>query len=45
MESDQWKKIEKLFHDALELDPARRGAFLDNACAAIRTSGKSSKPF
>ena len=31
--SENWQKIEELFHDALERDPAGREAFLDEACA------------
>ena len=29
---DQWQRIEKLFQSALELEPAQRAAFLDQAC-------------
>src|SRR5215831_12463997 len=31
--TDRWKKIEKLYYSALELDESRRKAFLDQACA------------
>jgi len=29
---DRWRKIEALYHSALERDPANRAAFLDGAC-------------
>ncbi len=32
--SDQWRRIEELFHSALELDPDARSAFLQQACGA-----------
>ena len=31
---DRWKKIEELYHAALERDPAMREAFLDGACGS-----------
>ncbi len=31
MTPERWQRIKTLFHDVLELPPARRGAFLDNA--------------
>src|SRR5262245_21077343 len=33
MESDRWASIERLYHAALEREPAEREAFLDEACA------------
>src|SRR5262247_687232 len=33
MESDRWALIERLYHAALEREPAEREAFLDEACA------------
>src|SRR5262245_32401215 len=33
MESDRWASIERLYHAALEREPAERAAFLDDACA------------
>jgi eukaryotic-like serine/threonine-protein kinase len=33
MESDRWASIERLYHAALEREPAARAAFLDEACA------------
>jgi len=33
MTPERWKQIEKLYHAALELEPARRAAFLAQACA------------
>src|SRR5262245_1240059 len=32
MTPEQWQDIDKLFHTALERDPAEREAFLDQAC-------------
>src|SRR5215510_1614254 len=32
MESDRWASIERLYHAALEREPAEREAFLDEAC-------------
>jgi len=32
MTPERWQKIESLLHDALELAPAERAAFLDQAC-------------
>jgi serine/threonine protein kinase len=33
MKPERWKEIERLFNAALELEPARRAAFLNEACA------------
>lgn len=33
MTPDQWQRVSELFHAALELDEARRAAFLEDACA------------
>jgi serine/threonine protein kinase/tetratricopeptide (TPR) repeat protein len=33
MQPERWAQIERLFHSALHLEPARRAAFLDRACA------------
>src|SRR4029077_5686745 len=33
MESDRWRKIERIFHLALEAEPERRAAILDGSCA------------
>jgi hypothetical protein len=33
MKPERWKEIEKLYNAAMELDPARRAAFLAEACA------------
>ena len=30
---ERWQRIEELYHAALDLEPSRRGAFLDAACA------------
>jgi len=32
MNPEQWQRINRLYHSALEREPARRGAFLDEAC-------------
>ena len=32
MEAERWQKIEEVFHRALQSDPARRGAILDEMC-------------
>ena len=34
MDPDRWRKIEQLYHSALEREPDRRGAFLDGAGGA-----------
>ena len=31
--SDHWTQLEKLFYQALDVDPAARASFLDDACA------------
>ncbi|HVQ38546.1 MAG TPA: tetratricopeptide repeat-containing serine/threonine-protein kinase, partial [Pyrinomonadaceae bacterium] len=33
MKPEQWQQINRLYHSALEREPAWRGAFLDEACA------------
>src|SRR5262245_45739835 len=33
MTPERWQQIDKLFEQALEKDPDRRGSFLDEACA------------
>lgn len=33
MDAERWRRINELFHAALERGPAARGAFLDEACA------------
>jgi hypothetical protein len=33
---DQWQRVQELFHIALEQDPAKREAFLDQACGDDR---------
>jgi serine/threonine protein kinase/tetratricopeptide (TPR) repeat protein len=33
MNPERWQRIKQLFHDALELEPEMRAAFLDQACA------------
>jgi eukaryotic-like serine/threonine-protein kinase len=33
MDSDRWRKIERIFHLALEAEPERRAAILDGSCA------------
>ncbi len=33
MEAERWRRVNELFHAALERDPGRREAFLDEACA------------
>src|SRR5438093_12818800 len=30
---ERWQRIEELYHAALDVEPSRRGAFLDAACA------------
>src|SRR5262245_35533346 len=37
MESDRWASIERLYHAALEREPAERAAFLNEACAGDET--------
>ena len=40
MDAERWRRINDLFHAALERDPGSRGAFIDEACAgdpALRT--------
>ena len=32
MSSDQWQRIQELYHAALELEPTQRSAFLEEAC-------------
>src|SRR5215475_6070077 len=32
MNPDRWRQIGRLYHTALELEPARRVAFLDETC-------------
>jgi len=34
MESDRWRQIEQLYHEVSELEPARRGPYLQEFCAA-----------
>jgi len=33
MDPERWRKIEELYHSALECEPGRRAAFLQEACA------------
>src|SRR5438093_9912505 len=33
MKPERWQQLDKLFHSALECEPAQRGAFLAEACA------------
>src|SRR5262245_45821042 len=33
MTPERWQKVDKLFEQALEKEPDRRGSFLDEACA------------
>jgi eukaryotic-like serine/threonine-protein kinase len=33
MEHDRWQKIDRILESALELQPAERAAFLEQACA------------
>ena len=33
MTPDRWQQLKELFDTAVELDPLKRGAFLDGACA------------
>src|ERR1700680_3841973 len=33
MSAERWRRIEKIFHDALEQEPHSRALFLDQACA------------
>src|SRR5438477_4918281 len=32
MDPERWRRIEQLYHDALELDPGERGGFLSDSC-------------
>ena len=32
MATDRWELLERLYHSALELEPGRRGAYLQEAC-------------
>src|SRR5690242_515421 len=44
MSSARWKKVEEIFHAALERDPRIRGAFLGDVCAGdpeLRTEVES----
>ena len=34
MTTERWRQVEKLYHAALELEPAARADFLASACAA-----------
>ena len=34
MESDRWKRLWEIFHQALERDPSERAAFLAQACGS-----------
>ena len=34
MSKSNWRRVEELFHQALEFSPAARGPFLDNACGS-----------
>jgi len=33
MKSEHWQQLDRLFHSALEREPAQRKEFLDQACA------------
>lgn len=33
MNSERWLRVKEIFHSALDYEPARRSAFLANACA------------
>jgi serine/threonine-protein kinase len=37
MDAERWRKIEQLYHAALECDPGERPAFLQRACAGDET--------
>jgi eukaryotic-like serine/threonine-protein kinase len=37
MKADRWKQIDEVFHAALEREPDRRAAFIDQACAGDQT--------
>src|SRR5262245_48271845 len=37
MTDERWRRVENLFHTALEREPGERGAFLDKACAGDRS--------
>ena len=37
MKSDRWQRIERICHEALEHEPSRRAAFLEQACAGDET--------
>src|SRR5262252_3658627 len=32
MNADRWRQVEKIFHDALEVEAGQRGRFLERAC-------------
>jgi hypothetical protein len=36
MSPERWQQVNKLFHSALEREPAQRAAFLDRACDGDR---------
>ncbi|MCI0336004.1 MAG: hypothetical protein L0226_00360, partial [Acidobacteria bacterium] len=36
-ETEKWRRVEELFHDALEIAPGHRAQFLDRACAGDET--------
>ncbi len=33
MDSERWRRVNRLFHQTLELSPEERGGFLNQACA------------
>jgi eukaryotic-like serine/threonine-protein kinase len=37
MKSARWKEVEKLYNAAMDIEPARRTAFLDKACAGDKS--------
>jgi hypothetical protein len=41
MKPERWRKLEELFHAALEHEPSTRAAFLDAACAGDESLRKS----
>jgi serine/threonine protein kinase len=40
MKPERWQQLDKLFHAALEREPAERSAFLDQACASDQSLRK-----
>ena len=44
MEPDRWSEVEKLYHAALEREPAERMAFLNQACTVCAETRSTALP-